>query len=407
VSLQPFRIHVTDEKLASIRASVQRYPWQTLPDAGGWSCGTSVEFVRGLAEYWLERYDWRAQEARLNALPQFQTRIDGVDLHFYHIRGTRQRDPDSSCQPLLLIHGWPGSVFEFLHLVAPLTDPVRFGGVSTDAFDVVIPALPGFGFSGRPAQPIGPRAIAALYDRLMTEILGYESYLTQGGDWGAFVSTWLGLDFPRSCAGLHLNMIVTPPGSTDELSEAELKWLIRSRATQLQEGGYGRVQSTRPQSLAFAMHDSPVGIAAWIIEKFAAWSDLPRAADGSPDLLARYSYDDLLTNIMFYVATDAFASSTWIYRGLAQEVDTFFANRRRCDTPTAIAAFPDPVFSPQPRSLAERNYRILRWTDMPRGGHFAALEEPQLLLEDIKAFRRMLREDSRGASAASGSGRRS
>ncbi len=382
--LRPYRIHVDDTTLASIRHRVETYPWQAMPDAGGWRCGTDLTFLRRLADHWLHTYDWRAWEARLNAWPQFTAEVAGTRLRFYHVRGSRPG------RALLLSHGWPGSAFEFLHLIEPLTHPERHGGDPADSFDVIVPCLPGFGFSGPPAEPMGPRAVAGLFHRLMTEVLGYDRYIAQGGDWGSAVSAWLGHDYPDHCRGVHLNMVLTRAAGGLQGDE-EQAWANRMRRHRFAEEGYSHQQGSRPQTLAFAMQDSPVGVAAWIVEKFAAWSDLPRDASGAPDLLARYSLDDLITNIMFYVATGSFASAAWIYYAFfAQERSGAFPEGSRCETPTAVAAFPEPVFAPPPRSFVERGYNLVQWNAMPRGGHFAALEAPDLLLDDVRTFARRL-----------------
>jgi len=372
--LEPFRIAVPESRLRWIADRVTAYPWHAIPDAGGWTAGASVTFMRALADYWQEAYDWRAEEARLNRHPQYLARIGGRTLHVLHLKGRGERNT-----PLLLLHGWPGSIDEFSGLVDLLTSADDPG----HAFDLVIPSLPGFGFSGALSAPIGPRAVAADMAALM-RLLGYERYLAQGGDWGAMIATQLGIHDASTCIGIHLNMVV--PGAAPE-SEEERAWAERAARVNAVEGGYSRLQMTRPQSLSFAMADSPVGTAAWIAEKFASWSDLPRDAQGNPDLLARYSRDQLLTNIMFYVAPDSFATSAWLYHGVFRHPEDMpFAGGARCAVPTAIAAFPDPVFAPPPRSLAEKSYDVIRWTAMPRGGHFAAMEAPELLAADIRAF---------------------
>lgn len=380
----PYVIDVSDAALGSIRCRLEEYPWDSLPDAGGWRCGTDKRFLKTLIDYWLTHYDWREQERHLNHWPQFTATLDGVPLRFYHVRGANPR------RALLLSHGWPGSAFEFLHLIEPLTHPERFGGHARDSFDVVIPCLPGFGFSGSPPHPMGPRAMARLFNRLMTEVLGYREYIAQGGDWGAAISAWLGYDHAPHCRGVHLNMVLVRAAG-EPLGEEEVAWAQQARRSRFAEGGYSHQQGSRPQTLAYAMQDSPVGVAAWILEKFAWWSDVPRDDSGVPDVLARYSMDDLITNIMFYVATGSFASAAWIYYAFfSEERSGSFPAGSRCEIPTAVAAFPDPTFPPPPRSFVERAYNLVQWHVMPRGGHFAALEAPQLLLDDIRTFARHL-----------------
>lgn len=378
----PFRIDVPQAKLDAILARVRDYSWDALPDAGGWAHGTSIPFMRDLCRHWLDRYDWRAAEADLNRLPQFKADADGLALHFVHVKGV-----GPSPKPLVITHGWPGSFFEFAGVVGPLADPARFGGDPADAFDVVVPSMPGYGFSDRPSAPIGPRSVARHIDALMKDVLGYHRYIAQGGDWGGAISGWLGHDHP-ACGAVHLNMVTGTSQSMKPETEAEKAWAAQLSKVLDEEGGYRMLQATRPQTLAFAMHDSPVGVAAWIVEKFAAWSDLPRGADGAPDLLARYSMDALLTNIMIYLVTDSFATAAWLYRGRQIEQPLRFPGR--VSKPTGVAAFPDPCFKPPPRSFVEKGFDVIHWTDMARGGHFAALEEPELFVGDVRAFGRKL-----------------
>lgn len=381
---RPASIHVQDSRLAAIAEGVRAYPWDRMPNAGGWSAGTSKAFLHSLCEYWLARYDWRRAEQALNRYPQFRMTVNGMSIHFWHVRAAGGQ---AGRRPLLLLHGWPGSAFEFHHLIDALADPGAHGGDPADGFDLVIPCLPGYGFSGIPAAPAGARDVAEALIGLMAA-LGHDRYLTQGGDWGGILSSWIGILDPGHCAGAHLNMAM--PGVPDPASAEETEWAAQFAAEQSAEGAYGHLQMTRPQSLGFAMAESPVGVAAWVIEKFAAWSDLPRTAEGEPDLLARYSHDELLTNIMFYLAEDRFVSSTWLYHGSARPGQLPFAGGERCTVPTAIAAFPDPVFIPPPPSLAARHYNLVRHTVMPRGGHFAAMEAPDLLLGDLRIFARQV-----------------
>lgn len=366
-----FTIAIDDHKLATIREKVAAYDWDALPDAGGWRSGVGLSDLRRLVGYWLDRYDWREQERRLNALPHFMAKVAGERVHFIHARGNGLRPP------LLLLHGWPGSFLEFEPLIAPLV---------ADGHDVVVPSLPGYAFSGRPREPIGPRRVAAIFQRLMTDLFGAERYLVQGGDWGSGIGPRLAHDFPESCLGLHLNSIDLAAADAVPTSEAELAWARRRATLRDQETGYSHEHRTRPQTLGVAMADSPVGVAAWILEKFGVWSDLPQTEDGSPDVWQVYSEDLLLTNIMLYVATGSFVTSTWIYQGEQHERSFEFAPGERVTVPTGVAAFPDPVFPPPPRSFAEKTYTIVHWAEMPAGGHFAALEQPELFLADLRAF---------------------
>jgi len=303
-----------------------------------------------------------------------------MPLHFVHVVGEA-----GGARPLLLTHGWPGSHFEFWALIDRLAFPSLHGGDAADAFDVVIPSLPGYGFSGRPSRPIGQRATAALFDTLMTRTLGYRSYLAQGGDWGGLVTSWIGFDHGARCKAIHLNMIGFRPTPAAPQTDAERDWLMRSQIAMQAEGAYFMEQATKPQTLAMALMDSPVGTAAWILEKFHGWSDL---ADGA--LESVYTKDQLLTNIMIYLVTDSIATSVWYYRALLEENGGVgLPEGKRCETPTAFANFPgEKIYSPPPRSWAERAYNIVRWTDMTSGGHFAAMERPDEFLDDVRAWAR-------------------
>lgn len=366
---EPFTIAVPQTRLDAIRAQVERFDWN-MPDSCGWSAGVGLADLRRLIDHWLYRFDWRAQEARLNRLPQFTADMLGQRLHFVHARG------DGSRPPLLLLHGWPGSFIEFEALIAPLI---------ANGHDVIVPSLPGYAFSGRPESPIGPRRTAELFHRLMVE-LGYRRYLVQGGDWGAAIGAWMAHGHPDACAALHLNMVLIQAEDALPKRPDELAWAGRRAALAKEEAGYSHLQATRPQTLGIAMHDSPVGVAAWIFEKFGAWADVPRDTDGRPDLWQTFSEDLLLTNIMLYLAPRAFVTSTWMYRGRVLEGSGQFAPGERVRVPAGIAAFPDPVFPPPPRSQVEKTYTVAHWTDMPKGGHFAALEQPDLLLADMRKF---------------------
>ena len=383
--MREFRVNLPEARLAQILAKVDAFPWDIMPDAGSWKAGAYVPFMRDIAAYWTSCYDWRAAEAELNRFPQFMAEVDGLDVHFYHVRSA-----EPQARPLLLTHGWPGSVLEFQHLIEALTDPVRHGGEARDAFHVVIPSLPGYGFSAKPARPIGPGQVATMFAKLMTGVLGYDRYLAQGGDWGAIITTLIAIQDAEHCQAVHLNMLFSGAGGAPATDE-EKAWAARADALRFQESGYSHVQMTRPQSLGFAMAESPLGVAAWIIEKFAHWSDLPKDAAGEPDLLACYSRDHLLTNVMIYLAEDSFVTSTWLYRGFSETVrDMPITRGVKVEIPTGVAAFPDPAFPPPPRSIGEKTYNIVHWTDMPRGGHFAAMETPDLFLADVRAFFRKI-----------------
>ncbi|RZL85802.1 MAG: alpha/beta fold hydrolase [Sphingomonas sp.] len=368
---EPFFIAVPDDRLAAIRVKVEAFDWSIMPDAGGWQSGVGLADLRRLVEYWLTRYDWRAQERRLNTLPQFTANVQGQRLHFIHARG------DGSRPPLLLLHGWPGSFLEFETLIAPLV---------ADGHDVVVPSLPGYAFSGRPVAPIGPKQTAELMHGLMVELFGTRRYLVQGGDWGAAIGGWMAHAHPDAIAGLHLNMVLLQAEDAVPKKPDEIAWAAKRSKLAKEETGYSQEQGTRPQTLGVAMSDSPVGVAAWILEKFGAWADVPRDAHGRPDLWQAFDEDLLLTNIMLYLVEGSFVTSTWMYRGRVLEGSGNFPAGTRVTVPTGVAVFPDPVFPPPPRSQAQKTYDIAQWTEMPAGGHFAALEQPDLLLADMRRF---------------------
>jgi pimeloyl-ACP methyl ester carboxylesterase len=380
-SIRPFRIDVPDETLDRIRTRVAEYPWHEMPDDGGWAYGANLDYMKEFCAYWVDEFDWRKQEAQINCFSHYTAEVDGIDLHFI-----REKGSGPAPMPLIISHGWPGSVVEFLDIIEPLAHPERFGGSADDAFEVIAPSLPGFGFSGRPPRPIGPRKMAGMFDTLMTDVLGYNSYLAQGGDWGGAISSWLGYDHSSTCRAIHINIMTMrhPDGPKGPEEEA---WAVEFEREQMMEDGYRTQQATKPQTLSYAMMDSPVGVAAWLIEKFNSWSD----TDGD-DIESVHSKDSLLTNIMVYLVTGTFNSASWIYYGRREEGGRLLSPEgKRVEVPTAVALFPAELLSWPPRSYVERVYNISHWTEMPRGGHFAALEQPDLLVKDIRAFARTLR----------------
>ena len=380
-TIRPFHLDVPEATLEHIRTRVAEYPWHAMPDGGGWEYGTKVDYMKEFCAYWLEAYDWRKHEAEINRFAHYLAEVDGIDLHFIHEKGS-----GPAPLPLIISHGWPGSVVEFLDIIEPLAHPQRFGGDANDAFDVIAPSLPGFGFSGAPPRPYGPRKMADLFNALMTDALGYGSYLAQGGDWGGAISSWLGFEHAPACRAIHINIMTMrhPDGPRGAEEEAWAEQFVRE---QVMENGYRTQQATKPQTLSYAMMDSPVGLAAWFIEKFNAWSD----TDGD-DIESAHSKDTLLTNIMVYLVTGTFNTAAWIYYGRREEGGRVLSPQgKRVEVPTAAALFPKELLSWPPRSYVERVYNVTRWSEMPRGGHFAALEQPELLIEDIRAFARSLR----------------
>ena len=385
MAIVPFQVEIPQQDLDDLqdRLANTRLPDQ-IPDTS-WEYGTERGYLEELLLYWQHEFDWRAQEARLNQFDQFKTEIDGVEMHFIHQRSSA---PDAI--PLLIVHGWPGSVSEFLDVIPPLVDPADHGGIVADSFHIIAPSLPGFGFSGIPAaRGFSPERIAHVLAALM-ERIGYESYAIAGGDWGAIINRHLANHYPDRLIGLHSNMILAPPPADEEqrgrATEEELA-LTSARAAYMQnETGYQQIQGTKPQTLGYGLTDSPAGTAAWIVEKFHGWTDMPQGADG--DLDEHFPKDDLLTNISIYWFTGTITSSTRIYyenRNTPVEKPIEYI-----DVPTGAAIFPAEIYL-APRAWAEAAYDLRHWTVMPRGGHFAALEQPELYLNDLREFFRLLR----------------
>jgi pimeloyl-ACP methyl ester carboxylesterase len=383
--IHPFRIDVPQADLDDLRARLDMTRWPDELPGVGWAYGVPRGYLKELVRYWWHEYDWRAAEARLNQWPQFTTTIDEANIHFAHIRS-----PEPDATPLIITHGWPGSIVEFAEIAGPLTDPRAHGGDPSDAFHLVVPSIPGFGLSG-PTRQTGWefRRIAAAFGELMRR-LGYRRYGAQGGDWGAVISRELGRTHPDQIIGVHLNLL---PGAAaaSEPNEAELASLSpaerertlasweRQQAWDRNSGGYAEIQSTKPQTLAYALTDSPVGQLAWIAEKFTEWTD--------PD--STIDRDHLLTNVMLYWLTGTVGSSARVYYERAH-ADYRGAMYPPSTAPTALAVLPHENFIPL-RHIAERTNNIVRWTPFDRGGHFAAMEVPEELVADIRAFFRTLR----------------
>ncbi len=378
----PFTLAIPDAAITDLRTrlGLTRFPDQA-PDAP-WAYGTDLGYMKSLVPYWKDRFDWRAQEAVLNAFPQFKVRMPDVDLHFLHVPG---KGP--APLPLLLMHGWPGSVFEFVNIIPRLTDPARFGGDPADAFTVIAPSLPGYGLSFTPGQKrFSIEDIATCFADLMTNVLGYQRYAAQGGDYGAFTASRLGHAHPENLIGIHINLLTIqrdrPPPSSP--TEEERRYFQDLALWLKEETGYQWIQGTKPQTLAYGLTDSPAGLAAWIAEKFRTWTD----CDG--DLESVISRDHLLANISLYWFTGAIGSSFWPYYARLHG-QWPIPSGGTVDVPTAYAAFPKEIIRP-PRSIAQQMYtNIQRWTPMPRGGHFAAIEQPEALAADIQAFFKELR----------------
>ena len=358
-----FTIDVPQDKLDRISAKLALAEVGYAPaDDTDWKYGTDAAWLGGLLDYWRTKYDWRKAERELNRFPQFTARVKDVDVHFIHVRGQGELQH----LPLILTHGWPGSVLEFVEVIAPL---------SAMGFDLVIPSLPGFGFSSRPANPIGPRRVATLWRTLMTDVLSYERFGAQGGDWGSAVTSWLGRDHADVVAAINLNLLIAPePSEADD--EDTVVYRQKLAAVQSMESAYMMEQATKPQTIGLALADSPLGFAAWVCEKFHGWGDT------KGDIESRFSKDQLLTNIMLYLVNDAVQSSIWMYRSIFTDP----RNGPRIEVPTGCALYPGEFLPYPPRSAAERAYNVVRWTEMPAGGHFAAMEEPARFAEEVGAF---------------------
>lgn len=384
-AVRPFVIDVPDAALDDLRArlAVSRLPDQL---AGvSWEYGADLAWIEELLAYWRDGFDWRRQEAMLNRFDQFVAAVDGLELHFIH-----QRSENPDAMPLLIVHGWPGSVSEFHKIIGPLTDPEAFGGGAGDAFHVIAPSLPGFGFSGIPEEPgWHPEKIALVLAELM-ERLGYERYGIAGGDWGSIINRHIANHHPRRLIGMHSNMLLArepdDPAARARVTEAEAALRDARRDYMRGETGYQQIQGTKPQTLGYALNDSPAGLAAWIVEKFHGWTDMPQGADG--DLDDHFDKDELLTNVSIYWFTRTITSSMRIYyeSGRARPIKPM----GYIDVPTGAAVFPAELYI-TPRAWAEAAYDIRHWTVMPRGGHFAALEQPGLYVEDLRTFFRLAR----------------
>jgi pimeloyl-ACP methyl ester carboxylesterase len=382
----PFSLQIPEDAVKDLRDRLARTRFPDQAPGDPWAHGTDLGFLRQLVDHWRTNFDWRAQEARLNAFAQYRVPVAGIDLHFIHVQGVGAPGGEAP-MPLLLSHGWPGSVFEFLDIIPRLTDPARFGGDPADAFTVVAPSLPGYGLSFTGGQPrFSVEQIADCFATLMTDALGYRRFGAQGGDWGSFVSSRLAYAYPERLTGIHLNMMPLRR-DLDDLDGSDPEQ-VRYRGELAhwlkEEAAYAAIQGTRPQTLAYGLTDSPAGLAAWIIEKFRTWSDC------GGDLESVYSIDELLANISLYWFTGAIGSSFWPYYARLHGPWPIPAGKT-VTVPTGYAQFPREILRP-PRSMADKVYTdIRRWSAMEKGGHFAALEQPQALVSEIQAFFRTCR----------------
>ena len=383
MAVQPYKIEIPDSVLDDLKSRLERTRWPDELPGTGWDYGSNLDYVKELVEYWRTKFDWHAQEKLINSFSHFKSEVDGLNIHFIHEKG---KGPNP--MPLVITHGWPGTFFEMYKVIPMLSDPASHGGDPADAFDVVAPSMPGYGFSdATDKRGLSVLSIGDLWAKLMSENLGYQRFAAQGGDWGARVTAKLGLSHGDKVIGIHTTSTSSPtpyqgPG-TRELSEAEKAMLAQRVQWLADEGGYSHIQATKPQTLSYGLKDSPAGLAAWIVEKYRTWSDC------GGDVESRFTKDELLTTITIYWVTQSINSSTRLY------YESFFqawdlAKDEKIQVPVAIASFPRENSVPL-REWAERSFNIQQWTDMPSGGHFAALEEPDRLVEDIRKFFRGLR----------------
>ncbi len=375
---RPFRVNIPEATIKHILSRVRDARWPDRLDATDWRYGANWDYMKALAQYWTTRYDWRKAEASLNRYPQFLARVGDFDIHFYHVKG---KGPNPV--PLILTHGWPGSVLEFLEAIGPLSDPQRFGGSPEESFDVVAPSVPGFGFSSKPSKPIGAPTTATLWHRLMTDVLGYSKYGAQGGDLGSGVTAQLARQYPDSLLGVHFNGAGGPAPPEAEQTEEERAWVRTVAAFVAAERDYFNEHQHKPQTVAFALSDNPLGTAAWITEKLRLWSDSGAGLDPV------FTKDQVLTDVMIYLVTDTIGTSVWFYRGMIDDTTNIGG---RVKVPSGFASFPRelPTLN-APRSVIERNYNLVHYSKMPRGGHFACWEQPELLVADLRDFFRKLR----------------
>jgi pimeloyl-ACP methyl ester carboxylesterase len=379
MTVESFRVRVPQEILDDLQERLARTRWPDEIMGSGWDYGTNLDYLKRLIAYWQNGFDWRAQEKAINAFSHYRAVVDGCGIHFIHEQN-RGKNP----LPLILLHGWPATFLQMMKIIPILADPGRHGGAVTDSFDLVVPSLPGYGFSDRPTERgMTVARIAGIIHRLVTEELGYKSYGVRGSDMGAGVAQQLALTYPDSVIGIHLSGTNPYFGEIPpDLSAAEKTFLAKVEAFRMQEAAYAMVQGTKPQTLAYGLTDSPAGLAAWIIEKFRSWSDC------SGDVEKRFTKDELLANLTVYWATGTINSSIRLYY---ETMHNPWPNAgKRVEVPTGLAMFPKDLV-PGPREWAERQFNVVRWTEMPKGGHFGEMEEPELLADDIRAFFRPMR----------------
>ncbi len=398
--MTPYTIDIPQTETDRIWRRVREFEGFSQPDdtdSIDWQYGTEGAYIGELRQYWLDEFDWRAAEAGLNRFPQFTATVDGIDLHFVHEKGS-----GTSPTPLILLHGWPGSFFEFMECVERFAHPERFGGDAEDGCDVIVPSLVGYGYSGKPPRPLDPRGQAAHMHKLMTDVLGYDRYVAQGGDWGSSIAAWMGFDFGADksgpCQAVHLNMFGLRAGGdfvgrfggagVARLTTDEEKAWARNAAVRIaDEMGYQAIQRTKPQTLAFGMMDSPVGTAAWIIEKFHRWSDRREGQHPTGHIENAFTKDQLLTNAMIYITGRCFHTAAWQYRSLAGNPNVVLPKGEKIMVPVGFAEYPGELAPLPPRSYIDQAYGdVVQITHQIRGGHFAALEQPEIFVSDVQGF---------------------
>ncbi len=404
LEMRHFEINVPQKEIEALKTKVAAYNWSTMQDFGQpdapWAGGANQAYLKEFCDYWLDEYQWADTQAELNGFPHYIAEIDGIDIHFMMEKGS-----GTNPQALIMTHGWPGSVYEFLQVIPRLAHPEKFGGKAEDGVSVICPSIPGYAWSGKPKQPLGPRETAALFNKLMVEVLGYETYVAQGGDWGSVVTGFLGLEHAidlkknsGGCRAIHLNMYGLTVHDSPA-TPAEMQWAQDFQAIMMLEAGYLQVQSTKPLALAYAMMDSPVGLSAWILEKFFVWSDLrPRhtqtKADQAtntkiPHLETVYTKHQLLSNIMIYLLTQSFNSASWYYYKYFSGA-TGMPEGGYISVPVGIANYEREIICFAPRTLVEKGYNITQWTDYDYLGHFAAFEGPETFSADVQKFLKSL-----------------
>jgi microsomal epoxide hydrolase len=381
---EPFTISVPDAVLTDLKERLARTRWPIEAKAKPWYYGTDMGWLKSVVAHWHDTYDWRVWETKLNSFPNYKATVGGMKIHFILERGSGDNP-----LPLVLTHGWPGSVVEFLDVIEPLAHPERFGGNAQDGFTVIVPSLPGYGFSDAPEAPITPRDIAALWWELMVDVLGCDRYVAQGGDWGACVTSWLAFDHPEHLAAIHLNMQGLLPARGGDgvppMTEEELDWLKASQERARLESAYQQIQGTKPQTLSFGLTDSPVGLAGWILEKFHGWTVAPGSSEPPP-----FDLDRLLTNVMVYWL-NGINASTWLYVALIDGDAFFLKPGEKIEVPTGLFLFPNDLLPPPPDSWTRRVYNVTRRRDGAKGGHFAVFENGPQLADDMREFFRAYR----------------